>query len=64
MPDFIPWNSQPLEDWTAKYAAGKVIELDGLSTHYVEKGTGEPVILPHGFSLPETVLIDLFSSYI
>jgi pimeloyl-ACP methyl ester carboxylesterase len=49
MPDFIPWNSQPLEDWTAKYAAGKIIELDGLSTHYIEKGAGEPVILLHGF---------------
>ena len=49
MPGFIPWNSQPLEDWTNKYATGKVIELDGLPTHYVEKGSGEPVILIHGF---------------
>jgi len=49
MPGFIPWNSQPLEDWTTKYATGKVIELDGLPTHYVEKGSGEPVILIHGF---------------
>jgi hypothetical protein len=32
MPGFIPWNSQPLEEWTTKYAAGKLIELDGLST--------------------------------
>ena len=49
MPGFIPWNSQPLEDWTNKYATGKVIELDGLPTHYIEKGSGEPVILIHGF---------------
>ena len=49
MAGFIPWNSQPLEDWASKYAPGKFIELDGLSTHYLEKGSGEPVILLHGF---------------
>ena len=49
MPGFIPWNSQPLYDWASKYAPGKFIELDGLSTHYIEKGSGEPVILLHGF---------------
>jgi len=49
MHGFIPWNSQPLGDWTTKYATGKVIELDGLPTHYIEKGSGEPVILIHGF---------------
>lgn len=49
MSDFIPWNSQPLEEWASKYAPGKFIELDGLSTHYLEKGSGEPVILIHGF---------------
>lgn len=49
MAGFIPWNSQPLEDWASKYAPGKFIELDGLSTHYIEKGSGEPVILLHGF---------------
>ena len=46
---FIPWNSQPLEDWASKHAPGNFIELDGLSTHYIEKGSGEPVILLHGF---------------
>jgi pimeloyl-ACP methyl ester carboxylesterase len=45
----IPWNSQPLDDWSAKHARGKFIELDGLSTHYIEKGAGAPVILLHGF---------------
>lgn len=49
MPSFVPWNSQPLEDWASKYAPGKFIDLDGLSTHYIEKGAGEPVILLHGF---------------
>jgi len=47
--NFIPWNSQPLEEWASKYAPGKFIELDGLSTHYIEKGSGEPVIFLHGF---------------
>ena len=49
MAGFIPWNSQPLDNWALKYAPGKFIELDGLSTHYIEKGSGEPVILLHGF---------------
>ena len=49
MSDFVPWNSQPLGDWASKYAPGKFIELEGLPTHYIEKGSGEPVILLHGF---------------
>ncbi len=49
MSDFIPWSSQPLDDWAAKYAKGKFIDLDGRKTHYVEKGEGEPVIFLHGF---------------
>jgi len=49
MSEFIPWNSQPLEEWTSKYASGNIIDLDGLSTHYIEKGSGKPVILIHGF---------------
>ena len=49
MAGFVPWNSQPLDDWASQYAPGKFIELDGLSTHYIEKGSGEPVILLHGF---------------
>jgi pimeloyl-ACP methyl ester carboxylesterase len=49
MAQFIPWSSQPLEEWAKKYAAGKFIDLDGLSTHYIEKGEGDPVILVHGF---------------
>jgi pimeloyl-ACP methyl ester carboxylesterase len=49
MIESIPWNSQPLDEWARKYAAGKFIDLDGYSTHYIEKGEGEPVILIHGF---------------
>lgn len=49
MARFVPWNSQPLDEWADKYAAGKFIDLGGNSTHYVEKGEGEPVILVHGF---------------
>ena len=49
MAEFIPWSSQPLEEWAKKYAAGDIIELNGHSTHYVEKGEGEPLILIHGF---------------
>jgi pimeloyl-ACP methyl ester carboxylesterase len=49
MASFVPWNSQPLEEWARKHATGKFIILDGHSTHYIEKGAGEPVILLHGF---------------
>jgi pimeloyl-ACP methyl ester carboxylesterase len=49
MAEFIPWNSQPLDEWAKKYATGKFITFDGHSTHYIEKGEGEPVILIHGF---------------
>src|SRR3990170_5167359 len=49
MRQFIPWNSQPLNEWAKKYATGKFFDLDGRSTHYVEQGVGEPVILVHGF---------------
>ena len=49
MAQFVPWSSQPLDEWAKTYAAGKFIDLDGLSTHYIEKGEGDPVILVHGF---------------
>jgi len=49
MAEFIPWNSQSLDEWAKKYAAGRFVNLDGYSTHYIEKGEGEPVILMHGF---------------
>jgi len=43
------WNSQPLDIWRAKYAKGKFIDLEGHSTHYIEKGDGPSVILVHGW---------------
>jgi pimeloyl-ACP methyl ester carboxylesterase len=49
MPEFIPWNSQPLDLWADKYAQGKFIDLGGHKTHYIEKGEGEPLLLLHGF---------------
>lgn len=49
MSAFIPWNSQPLEEWASKYAPGKFVDLGGHSTHYIEIGSGEPLILLHGF---------------
>ena len=49
MPQFVRWDSQPLEEWRQKYASGKFIDLDGHSTHYIEKGEGQPVILLHGW---------------
>jgi len=45
----VTWNSQPLDEWRVKYAKGKLINLDGHSAHYVEKGDGKPVILLHGW---------------
>jgi len=49
MTRFIPWNSQPISEWAKKYAEGKFIDLDGRSTHYIEKGEGEAIILLHGY---------------
>jgi pimeloyl-ACP methyl ester carboxylesterase len=49
MTEFIPWSSQPLDFWAARYAQGKFIDLDGRKTHYIEKGKGEAIILLHGF---------------
>jgi pimeloyl-ACP methyl ester carboxylesterase len=51
MNDFVPWNSQSLTAWSHKYAAGEFVDLAGRSTHYLERGTGEPVILLHGFNM-------------
>lgn len=46
---FVPWNSQPLDEWASKHAPGKFVDLGGHSTHFIEKGDGSPVILIHGF---------------
>ncbi|NIR25675.1 MAG: alpha/beta fold hydrolase, partial [Gammaproteobacteria bacterium] len=49
MSEFIRWDSQSLDVWASKYAQGKFIDLDGRTTHYIEQGEGEPIILLHGF---------------
>lgn len=51
MNGFVPWNSQSLASWSQKHAKGKFIDLDGRSTHYIQRGEGEPIILIHGFNL-------------
>lgn len=49
MSEYIPWSSQPIEEWSEKHAPGKFIDLDGKHTHYIEIGSGPPLILIHGF---------------
>jgi len=49
MTDSIPWDSQPLDVWAKKYAEGEFVGLRGRRTHFIEAGSGEPVILVHGF---------------
>lgn len=49
MTDTVSWNSQPLDEWAQKYAAGSFIDLDGRHTHFIDKGSGSPVLLVHGF---------------
>ena len=51
MAEFIPWNSLSLEEGRQMVAHGKFIDLNGRSTHYIEAGTGEPLILIHGFNM-------------
>ena len=51
MAEFIPWDSRTLNEWSEKFARGKFITLDGRSTHYIEQGQGDPVILIHGFNM-------------
>lgn len=51
MTDFVPWNSQPLDDWAARFAEGGLIDLSGRRTHFIGRGQGDPVLLIHGFNL-------------
>jgi len=46
---FVPWNSQPLNEWASKHAPGQYLDLAGHPTHYIERGAGPPLILIHGF---------------
>lgn len=53
MAKFIAWNSQEADFWASQFAAGQRIELDGLTTHYLERGKPRtehpPIILLHGY---------------
>jgi pimeloyl-ACP methyl ester carboxylesterase len=49
MKKFIPWNSQELDAWAQKHAEGSFVDLAGHRTHFIEVGSGDPVILVHGF---------------
>ncbi len=49
MNEYVPWNSQPLDLWSNKYAEGISVDLSGRRTHYLDQGEGNPVILIHGF---------------
>lgn len=45
----VAWNSQPLDMWAGKYAAGSFVDLDGRRTHFLDKGAGSSILLVHGF---------------
>lgn len=51
MGNSVRWNSQPLDEWSNRYAEGKFVDLSGLRTHYLERGQGDPVLLIHGFNM-------------
>lgn len=48
---FVPWDSQPLDEWTRLHAPGYTVKLAGRQTHFVRRGAGPPVLLVHGFNL-------------
>lgn len=54
---FVPWSSQPLEDWAERYGEGRTLDLGGRRTHYLERGAGEPVVLIHGCNLDASTWI-------
>lgn len=49
MDKYVPWDSQSLDEYRRRYAKGKFVDLVGHSTHYLDMGSGEPVILLHGY---------------
>ncbi len=51
MSEFLPWNSQPIDEWADLYAEGEFVDLAGRRTHFVKRGQGNPVVLIHGFNL-------------
>ena len=49
LPQFTSKESCTYEDAIQKYAKGKFVTVDGKRVHYLEAGSGPPVILIHGF---------------
>lgn len=54
-PDFFSKETCVYEETAKQYALGKFVTVDGKKVHYLEKGSGSPVILIHGV-LYHTVL--------
>jgi pimeloyl-ACP methyl ester carboxylesterase len=50
MAKIVPCDSQPLDEWVEKYTPGRFFDPEGRKTHSIETGSGEPVILIHGFN--------------
>jgi 2-hydroxy-6-oxo-octa-2,4-dienoate hydrolase len=48
-PDFFSKETCGYEEAAKQYARGKFVAVDGKKVHYLEKGSGSPVILIHGF---------------
>jgi pimeloyl-ACP methyl ester carboxylesterase len=48
-PDFFSKETCRYEEAAKQYARGKFAVVDGKKIHYLEKGSGSPVILIHGF---------------
>jgi len=63
---FVPWDSQPLDDWAQVHPPGYMVDLAGRRTHFVKKGEGPPVFLIHGFNLDHNTWsenIDVLARY-
>ena len=66
MGTFVPWDSQPLDDWAQVHPPGYMVDLAGRRTHFVKKGEGPPVLLIHGFNLDHNTWsanIDVLARY-
>jgi pimeloyl-ACP methyl ester carboxylesterase len=55
---FVPWDSQPIDDWSRVQPPGYLVDLGGRRTHVVKKGSGPALILIHGFNLDHHTWID------
>jgi pimeloyl-ACP methyl ester carboxylesterase len=49
LPQFTTKETCTYEDAVQKYAKGKFVTVDGKKVHYLEAGSGPPIILIHGF---------------